>query len=83
MSQPSSQPGSQLRRLIEQARKTRNMNDIFKFESAARALPQDPQPADPLLLSLNHLATDLFETPPDPLPIEDLLTELAEIAENL
>lgn len=83
MSQPVSQSSSQLRRLIEQARKTRKVNDIFKFHAVGLPLQQGLQPTDPLMLRLADLETDLFETPPDPLPVDELLTELAQIAEEL
>lgn len=83
MSQPVSQSSSQLRRLIEQARKTRTVNDIFKFHASGLPLQQGQLTVDPLITQLAELETDLFETPPDPLPVAELVTELEQIAEEL
>ena len=74
---------SQLSRLIEQARTTRRVNDIFKI-SPSVDLPDDAAPQDPLMASLTRLDQELAKSSSfAPLPIADLVAELEAIAREL
>ena len=75
---------SQLSRLIEQARKTRSVNDIFKFQPAVVAPQEGELPPDVLLERLVELENSLFsQASSTRLPIDDLVNELETIARLL
>lgn len=75
---------SQLSRLIEQARKTRNVNDIFKFQPAVVSSQAEGLQPDMLQARLAELEHSLFANPAAiPLPIEDVVSELETIASLL
>jgi hypothetical protein len=75
---------SQLSRLIEQARKTRSVNDIFKFQPAAATSQEGEPPLDILLVRLSELESSLFDNPSlTTLPVEDLVSELEMIVRGL
>lgn len=75
---------SQLSRLIEQARKTRNVNDIFKFQPAVDSSPEDESAPEILLVRLADLESILFDNPSFAvLPVEDLVSELETVARAL
>jgi len=74
---------SQLRTLIEQARKTRRINDIFKIEPVPPQ-QENGQGPEALLEGLSDLETHLFQHPPGTiLPADDLVRELEEIVAGL
>ncbi|MDX5298695.1 MAG: hypothetical protein LPK85_07065 [Gammaproteobacteria bacterium] len=84
---------SQLSRLIEQARKTRRVNDMFKVDSAS-FLSQDAGTEPPPMAHEAHedawpacvadLENLLFENPPSaPLALDELVAELELIARTL
>lgn len=75
---------SQLSRLIEQARKTRNVNDMFKFQPAAAVPQQGQPPVDVLLMRLTELEASLFDASSvTEFSVEDLAGELESIARTL
>ena len=75
---------SQLSRLIEQARKTRSVNDIFKFQPAVVAPQQGELPPDVLLERLADLENSLFSQSSNThFPVDDLVNELETIVRLL
>lgn len=75
---------SQLSRLIEQARKTRRVNDMFKIGPAVATSQEEEPRLDILLVRLADLERSLFDNPALPvLPVEDFVNELQAIAREL